>query len=93
MCVDRTAPKSRGAHPLTLARPLERARQSVDDSKYRGYTEGYVEVATFTREDVYLEYSARDIEDEYLWGETYDEMKARIEPYRGPGGLLGGGTH
>ena len=62
-------------------------------SKQGGYTEGYVEVATFTREDVYLEYSARDIEEEYLWGETYEEMEARTEPYRGPGGLLGGGTH
>ena len=50
---------------------------------HSGY-EGSVEVATFTceREDVYLEYSARDIEDEYLWGETYEEMEARTEPYR-----------
>ena len=62
--------------------PFECKIELVDYSKYRGYTEGYVEVATFTREDVYLEYSARDIEDEYLWGETYDEMKARTEPDR-----------
>ena len=41
----------------------------IVDSK----TEGSTEVATFTcdRDDVYLEYNAGSIEDEYLWGETY----------------------
>ena len=28
------------------------------------------------------QHGARNIEDEYLWGETYDEMEARTEPDR-----------
>ena len=71
--------------------PFECKIELVDNEP--GYEGSVEEVATFTREDVYLEYSARDIEEEYLWGETYEEMEARTEPYRGPGGLLGGGTH